>query len=69
MSSEESNVFKRPYPALTAAQQYHLEVFRCVVIENTLTEDGNEGQIESLQKFKREFYATDDPTDACNRGC
>ena len=69
MSSEESNVFNRTYPALTAAQQYHLEVYGCVVIENTLTEDGNEDLIESLQKLKREFFATDDPTDASIRGC
>ena len=69
MSSEESNVFKLPYPALTPAQRYHLEIFGCVIIKNTLTENENEGLFESLQKLKRKFLATDDPTDASIRGC
>ena len=29
--------FTRPFPALTPAQRYHLEVYGYVVIENTLT--------------------------------
>ena len=28
--------FKRPFPALTPAQRYHLDVYGYIVVENTL---------------------------------
>ena len=61
--------FKRPFPALTPAERYHLDVFGYVVIENTLTYEEVGTFLDALNKLKRDFLATDDPANATVRGC
>jgi len=63
------NGTQRPFPALTPAQRYHLDVYGYVVIENTLTADETGRLREALQKLKRDFLATDDPGNATVRNC
>jgi ectoine hydroxylase-related dioxygenase (phytanoyl-CoA dioxygenase family) len=57
----------RPFPALTAAQRYHFDVYGYVVVENTLTENEVGSLREALQKLKRDLVATGDPTRAVVR--
>ncbi len=57
----------RPFPALTAAQRYHFDVYGYVVIENTLTENEVGTLREALQKLKRDLVATGEPTRAVVR--
>ncbi len=59
--------FIRPFPALTPAQRYHLDVFGYVVIENTLTADEVGLQLEAMQRLKKELLAAG--PDAFVRGC
>lgn len=59
--------FQRPFPALTPAQRYHLDVYGYVVIENTLTADETGRIREALQKLKRDLIATGDPANALVR--
>ena len=59
----------RPFPALTPAQRYHFDVYGYVVIENTLTAEETAALLDALQRLKREFEATGDPTGATVRGC
>lgn len=59
--------FDRPFPALTPAQRYHLDVFGYVVIENTLTDEQVGLLLESMQKLKQELLAAEDG--AFVRGC
>ena len=40
--------FERPFPALTPAQRYHLEVMGYVVVENTLSPNEAETLKEAL---------------------
>jgi ectoine hydroxylase-related dioxygenase (phytanoyl-CoA dioxygenase family) len=69
MTEVVTNEFKRPFPALTPAQRYHLDVFGYVVVENTLTAD-EVGRIhEAMQKIKRDLLATGDPQNTKVRGC
>ncbi|MCB0091530.1 MAG: phytanoyl-CoA dioxygenase family protein [Caldilineaceae bacterium] len=63
------NAFQRPFPALTPAQRYHLDVYGYVVIEKTLTESQVGELLEALQKLKRDFLATPEPTQTVVRGC
>jgi len=63
------NNLQRPFPALTPAQRYHLDVYGYVVIENTLTADETGRLREALQKLKRDFLASDDPANATVRNC
>ena len=49
--------FARPFPALTPAQRYHLDVFGYVVIEETLTADEVSRQLEALQRLQRDLEA------------
>ena len=37
--TQNTSEFTRPFPALTPAQRYHLDVYGYVVVENTLTGD------------------------------
>lgn len=55
-----TNGFHRPFPALTPAQRYHLDVYGYVIIENTLTENEVGTLREALQKLKRDLIATGD---------
>jgi len=65
--SEQSATSPRPFPALTPAQRYHLDVFGYVVVENTLTENEVGSLREALQRLKRDLIATGDPTGAVVR--
>jgi hypothetical protein len=64
-----TNSSPRPFPALTPAQRYHLEVYGYVVVENTLTSDEVSRLIEAMQRLKRDFLATGDPANAIVRNC
>jgi hypothetical protein len=66
-NQQETDGSGRPFPALTPAQRYHLEVYGYVVIENTLSEAERGRLIEALQKLKRDFLATADPINALVR--
>lgn len=59
----------RPFPALTPAQRYHLDVYGYVIIENTLTADEVGRILDALQRLKRDFLETGDPANAVVRGC
>ena len=61
--------FQRPFPALTPAQRYRLDVYGYVVIENTLTGDEVGTLLEALQQLKRDFLTTNNPTTNTVRGC
>jgi hypothetical protein len=54
--------FERPFPALTPAQRYHLEVMGYVVVENTLSPDEVGTIKEALYKLDRELAQLDDPS-------
>ena len=54
--------FERPFPALTPAQRYHLEVLGYVVVENTLSSEEIQQLKEALHKLDRELERLDDPT-------
>ncbi len=64
----QTNHYQKPFPALTPAQRFHLDVYGYVIIENTLSTD-QVGRIhEALQRLKRELIATGDPENAVERG-
>ena len=46
-----TNGFQRPFPALTPAQRYHLDVYGYVVVEKTLTENEVGTLREALQQL------------------
>ena len=52
--------FERPFPALTPAQRYHLDVFGYVVIEQTLTPDEVSRLTEAVYRLKDELLKLDD---------
>lgn len=62
-----ANGLHRPFPALTPAQRYHLDVYGYVVVEKTLTENEVGTLREALQKLKRDCIATGDPATAVVR--
>lgn len=68
-SDKNKNGFAPPFPALTPAQRYHLEVNGYVVVKNLLTSDEVSTFYEALQKLKEEFFATDDPWNTTIRNC
>lgn len=47
--------FERPFPALTPAQRYHLDVFGYVVIENALTGEETGRLLEAMQRLRRDL--------------
>ena len=61
--------FKRPFPTLTPAQRYHLEVYGYVVVENALSEGETSRLLEAMQRLKHDLLATSDPACACVRNC
>ena len=67
--TEDTDGLAPPFPAMTPAQRYHLEVTGYVVIENMLTADEVGRYHDALQRLKREFFATDDPWNARIRNC
>ena len=56
-----TNGLKKPFPALTAAQRWHIELYGYVVIENMFNADEVALMLDAMQKLKRDFYAKDDP--------
>ena len=70
MTQDSTNGFTRTFPALTASQRYHFDVYGYVVIENTLAADEREGLLEVLHKLKRDFESiSDNPLGEVVRGC
>src|SRR5688500_9255919 len=49
--------FKRPFPALTPAQRYSLDMLGYVIVPNTLTPDEVGRTREALQRLKRDIIA------------
>jgi len=47
--------FERPFPALTPAQRYHLEVFGYVIVQDALSRDECGQILDALQRIKREL--------------
>jgi hypothetical protein len=64
-----TNGFQRPFPALTPAQRYHLEVNGYVVIKNTLTSEEVGRLRDAMYRLKHDFLATPDPANAVVRNC
>jgi ectoine hydroxylase-related dioxygenase (phytanoyl-CoA dioxygenase family) len=56
--------FDRPFPALTPAQRYHLEVFGYVVVENVLTPDEVAALRDALYALRDALLELEDPSDA-----
>ena len=54
--------FDRPFPALTPAQRYHLDVFGYVVVPNTLTQDEVSRIKDALWKVRDNLQRIDDRT-------
>jgi hypothetical protein len=61
--------FKRPFPALTPAQRYHLDVYGYIVVENALSEVETGRLLEAMQRLKRDLLASGDPASARVRNC
>ena len=60
---------KPPFPALTAAQRLHFEIYGYVVIEKMLDRNEVARVYGALQNLKRRFEATGDPYSASYNGC
>ncbi len=53
--------FKRPFPALTPAQRYHLDVYGYVVVENALSEGETSRLLEAMQRNTRTAHRPASP--------
>jgi ectoine hydroxylase-related dioxygenase (phytanoyl-CoA dioxygenase family) len=56
--------FDRPFPAVTPAQRYHLDVLGYVVVQNTLSSDEVEKIAAALYRLRGELAQLQDPTAA-----
>ena len=56
------STFERPFPALTPAQRYHLEVFGYVVVENVLTTDEVTSLRDALYALRDGLLELEDPS-------
>jgi len=65
--TDETSEFIRPFPALTPAQRYHLDVFGYVVVENTLSTDEVGTLLEAMQQLQADLEAAGEG--AFVRGC
>ena len=65
--TDETSDFVRPFPALTPAQRYHLDVFGYVVVENTLSTDEVGTLLEAMQQLQADLEAAGEG--AFVRGC
>ncbi|MEE2833230.1 MAG: hypothetical protein VYD18_12805, partial [Candidatus Latescibacterota bacterium] len=65
--TDETSDFIRPFPALTPAQRYHLDVFGYVVVENTLSTDEVGTLLEAMQQLQADLEAAGEG--AFVRGC
>ena len=61
--------FIRPFPALTPAQRYHLDVYGYVVIENALSTDETGRLLDAMQRLKRDLLSTTEPGKDFIRSC
>ena len=61
--------FERPFPALTPAQRYHLDVYGYLVVEKTLGEDEVDRLLEAMDRLRNELLAAPDPSKAVVRHC
>ncbi|MFT5374704.1 MAG: hypothetical protein ACI906_001524 [Candidatus Latescibacterota bacterium] len=61
--------FKRPFPALTPAQRYHLDVYGYAIVENTLAPSETGRLLEAIQRLKHDLLASEDPAQARVRNC
>jgi hypothetical protein len=64
-----NNTFERPFPALTPAQRYHVDVYGYVVVENTLGEDEVGRLLEAMHRLRDDLLAGPDPAAAVVRHC
>lgn len=63
MPKGSSSTFVRPFPPLTPAQRYHLEVFGYVVIEKALSPNEVERLKNAMQHLFDEIHTLTDPTE------
>ena len=56
-----SSGMEKPFPALTPAQRWYLEVHGYVVVENVFNENEVGLMLDALHKLKRDFLSRDDP--------
>lgn len=69
--TDDSTEFNPPFPALTPAQRYHLDVNGYVVVENAIEDELVARLLEAMQRLKRDLLAANggDPEHkACVRG-
>ena len=59
---DDSLTFDRPFPPLTPAQRYHLDVYGYVVIENTLKPAEASHIKDALYRLRDELKQLDDPS-------
>ena len=59
-----TSTFDRPFPALTPAQRYHLEVFGYTVVEGALSDDEVGDLLEALYRIRGELCRLEDPSAA-----
>ena len=57
-----------PFPALTAGQRYHLEVYGYVVVEGVLSPDEVKRLYDAMHELKLEFMSENDPWNTTIRG-
>lgn len=62
MPQRREATFDRPFPALTAAQRYHLDVYGYVVVENALTAEEAEILRRALYQLRSELIQLKDPS-------
>ena len=62
MPKRRETTFDRPFPALSAAQRFHLEVNGYVVVENTLTADEVKALRQALYQLRDKIMQLDDPS-------
>ena len=63
MPERRTATFDRPFPALTTAQRYHLDVYGDVVVENVLAAEEAEALRSTLCQLRDELQKLDDPSD------
>lgn len=62
MPTRRQATFDRPFPALTAAQRYHLDVFGYVVIDNALAAGEVDSLRAALYELRDALVRLDDPS-------
>ena len=67
MSDSNGSGFERPFPALTPAQRYHLDVFGYVVVPGTLAAEETGRLLAAMQRLKADLVAAGEG--AVVRGC